>query len=135
MKVAIIDRHGIKDIFFEHQWDVHTEEKLVKYGYQILTLPNSVEPRFVTQEQFDLVDGVFVWDEKAYEYTVENEKARQEYMLNKAKLVELSKDLIQAYAGVDFPDIVEKRTAFLDTLDKVRAYEGKDKRQRIEEEL
>ncbi len=134
-KVAIIERNGVREVFFNHQWQAHTEEKLAKYGYQIIELPEDVNVEMVRDSHFNLIDGAFVFDRSAYDLSVDTYKAKQAYIADKKLLAKLSEDFIQVVAGVEFEDLTEKRTLFLDTLDRVREYEGKTKVKRFEEEI
>ena len=134
-RVAIIERNGVREVFFNHQWKAHTEEALAKYGYQIIELPEDVNVEMVRDYHFDLIDGAFVFNRSAYDLSVADYEAKQSYIADKKLLAKLSEDIIQVVAGVEFDDLMERRTLFLDTLDRVREYEGKPKRKRFEEEI
>lgn len=63
---------------------------------------------------------------------IEAENAKQleydKYIAGKARLDELSKDIIQYVVGEDVPDYSEKRGEFIRLHNEVRAYEGKQPR-------
>ncbi|MCI8728399.1 MAG: hypothetical protein HFK07_01075 [Clostridia bacterium] len=63
---------------------------------------------------------------------IEAENAKRleydKYMSNKARLEELSKDIVQYVVGEDVPDYNEKRGEFIRLHNEVRAYEGKQPR-------
>ena len=63
---------------------------------------------------------------------IETETAKEleysKYIANKARLEELSKDMIQYVVGEDVPSYNEKRGEFIRLHNEVRAYEGKQPR-------
>ena len=55
-----------------------------------------------------------------------------EYQENKKRLSDLTEDFAQSFAGAVIPNLDQRRDEFLELLDKVRKYEGKEPRAREE---
>lgn len=59
--------------------------------------------------------------------------AKKEYRANKKRLAALTEDFIQDLAGEVVPNMAERREEFMRLHDAVRAYEGKEPREKEEE--
>lgn len=112
--------------------------KIGKYqnGIDVISIPN--ENDTIKQKAYKFENNRWFFDEQRYlelleeEKTLQNKiKSSEEYSLNKQRLNQLSEDIIQSSTGIYIADIEAKKAEFIEVLNKVRIYEGKQPKSMI----